>query len=276
LHGEAQSATWGSFLTVDPEYRRQGVARKMHAEFQRRHQQREAAVNFGYHYVRHIKSLGPKFWRKQPDSAVGVRKLGMWVRALEHRAVARFETYWFEAYGSRMLSLVQGRAEAPRDMTGIRPYRSDDLADCMELVAERASSVDLAYHFSADELSRLLDYGGFSRTVVLERDGRIAGLIAYYPLHVLGRRRLEVAIIDVLAFGSLPSRDRQRLLQAALCRMTEEGIQAAMCLRGSWYAWPQLARTGFYPVGAEYYFCGNKMRHDLSLDRVRRLHVLWR
>ena len=276
LHGEERSATWGSFLTVDPDYRRQGIAQKMHAEFQRRHQERGAAVNFGYLYIRSIKSMGPKFWLKQPEGTMVVRKPGVWLRALDHRAAARFELYWFEAWGSRMLSLFQRRPKPPRDMTGIRPYRSEDLSDCMELVGDRAASVDLAYLWGPDELARLLDCEGLSRTVVLQRDGRAAGLVNYYRLEFLGRCPMEVGIIDLLAFGKLPSRDRRRLLRAALFQMADEGLKAAMCLRGSWYAGSQLLRAGFYPFPPEYYYVGNRMQPDVPLEKVRRLHVLWR
>ncbi len=276
LHGEERSATWGSFLTVDPEYRRQGIGQKMHAEFQRRHQQRQAAVNFGYLYIRSIKSMGPKFWLKQPEGTTIVRKLGVWLRALDHRAVARFELYWFEAWGSRLMSLAQRRPKPPRDTTGIRPYQRDDLSDCQELIQQRAASVDLAYLWTPDELARLLDWEGLSRTVVLQREGRVGGLVNYYRLEILGRCPMEVGILDLLAFGNLPSRDRRRLLRAALHQMAEDGLKAAMCLRGSWYAARQLLGAGFYPFPHEYYYIGNKMQPDVPLENVRRAHVLWR
>ena len=276
LHGEERSATWGSFLTVDPDYRRQGIAQKMHVEFQKRHQERGAAVNFGYLYIRNIRSLGPKFWLKQPEGTTIVRKLGFWVRPLDHRAVARFELYWFEAWGSRMLSLFQRRPKPPRDVTGIRLYQGEDLSDCIELVRDRAASADLAYLWSPDELARLLDCRDLSRTVVLQRDGRVEGLVNYYRFEVLGRSPIEVGVIDLLAFGKLPVRDRQRLLRAALCQMAEDGLKAAMCLRGSWYAGRQMVRAGFYPFPHEYYYVGNKMQPDVPLENIRRLHVLWR
>ena len=276
LHGEERGATWGSFLTVDPDYRRQGIAQKMHVEFQKRHQQRGAAVNFGYLYIRSIRSMGPKFWLKQPEGTTVVRKLGVWLRALDHRAAARFELYWFEAWGSRMLSLAQRRPRPPRDVSGIRPYQSEDLPDCLELVRGRAASVDLAYLWSPEELARLLDCEGLSRTVVLQRGGRAAGLVNYYRLEVLGRCPMEVGVVDLLAFGKLRPRERRRLLRAALSQMAEEGLKAAMCLRGSWYAARQLVRAGFFPFPAEYYYVGNKMQPDVPLENVRRLHVLWR
>ncbi len=276
LHGSEEDATWGSFLTVDPEYRRQGIAQKMHAEFQRRHRARGAKVNFLFLYVRSIESMGPKFWLKQPEGTVVVRKSGIWGRALDHAAVARSERYRIESWSSRALSLVQRRPKGPHDQTGIRPYKGEDLANCLELVRDRAASADLAYLWSEEELSRLLDWEDLSRTVVLERDGRVGGLVNYYRLDVLGRSRMAVGVIDLLAFGSLAAAARWRLLQAALAQMAEEGLHAAIYLRGSWYAWRHLLGAGFLPFLPEYYYMGNKMEPDVSLENLRRVHVLWR
>ena len=87
---------------------------------------------------------------------------------------------------------------------------------------------------------------------------------------------MEAGVIDLLAFGNLPAPDRRRLLRAALSQMADEGLKAAMCLRGSWYAWRQLLATGFIPFGCEYYYIGNRMQPDVPLENVRRIHVLWR
>jgi len=275
LHGEEKIASWGSFLTVDPEYRRQGIAQRMNEEFWRRHRERGAVANFGYLYVRTVKSMGPKFWLKQPERAV-VRKLGMWVRALDHGAVSRFELYRFEGWGSHLMSLVQGRPKAPRDTTGIRAYRSEDFSDCQELVRERGASMDLAYLWNPEELARLLHYEDLARTVVLEEDGRVAGLVSYYRLEVLGRCPMEAGVIDLVAFGTLSARARLRLLRATLFQMAEEGLKAAMLLRGSWYGWRPLLAAGFTPMTPEYYYTANKMEPDLPVEKVRRVHVLWR
>jgi len=276
LHGSEEDATWGSFLTVDPEYRRQGIAQKMHGEFQRRHRERGAKVNFGYLYIRSIKSMGPKFWLKQPEGTMVVRKSGIWGRALDHGAVARFELYRIESWGSRALSLVQSRPKPPRDMTGIRAYNREDLPDCLELVRDRAASADLAYQWKEEELGRLLDWEDLSRTVVLERDGRVEGLVNYYRLDLVGRSRMTAGVIDLLAFGGLRPADRRRLLRAAMFEMAQEGVHAAMYPRGSWYGWRELVGAGFAPFGSEYYYMGNKMELDLSLENVRHVHVLWR
>jgi GNAT superfamily N-acetyltransferase len=276
LHGKKLPATWASFLSVDPDYRRRGVALKLQAEYVRKHQEREIPVNFGYLYLRSARSMGPEFWRRQPGGVRIVAKLGMWVRALDHAAVARFELYRTEAWGARALSLVQRTPREPSDTTGIRLYRPKDLDDCRALLDRAGEKADLAYLWEPDVTARQLDYPGLSKTLVLDHQGRVGGLVNYTLLDVLGRCPMRVARLDSLAFDSLESRDRRRLLAAALCEMAADGAKGAMMLRGSWHGWRELLGAGFLPVPPEFYYVGLTLRDGVPLDRVRRLSVLWR
>jgi GNAT superfamily N-acetyltransferase len=276
LHGEEKEATWGSYLTVDPEYRRQGVAKKMQDEQERYHRERGAVVNLGYLYVRTAKSLGRKFWLKVPEGTTVLRKLGVWGRALDHKTVSRFETYRLEAFGTRLLSLFQGPPREPADMTGIRPYRQEDRDECAALVRQRSEAVDLGYLWSPQELGRFFHYQDLADTVVLEQEGRVAGLANYFRLGFLGRCELDVGVLDFVAFGDLPRKDRVRLLRATLCRMAGEGLKAAMLLRGSWYSWRTFWAAGFFPLPPEYFYVGTKMLPDARLENVRRVHAIWR
>jgi GNAT superfamily N-acetyltransferase len=276
VHGQEIDATWASFISVDPEYRRRGVALKLQEEYVRRHRERDLLLNFGYLYIRSAKSLGPKFWLLQPGGVRLVSKLGFWVRALDHEAVARFELYRLESWGSRAMSLLQRPPREPADTRGIRPYRPTDLKACCTMLNRAGDEAHLAYVWDADNAARQLDYPNLSRTVVLEQQGRVAGLVNYTLLEVLGRSPMRVAVLDNVAFGSLPSNDRRRLLAAALCEMAADGAKGAMMIRGSWYAWPELLGAGFLPMPPEFYYVGLTLRNDISLEGIRRLHVLWR
>lgn len=276
LHGEEISATWGSFLAVDPEYRRRGVALRLHHEWDRRHREYGALLNLGYQYVRSPQAMGPKFWLQQPDRIPVIRKLGMWVRPFDHAAVARFELHPRESRGARILSLVQKGPRPPRNEDGIRPYRPDDLEACLKLVAEAGESADLAYLWEPGTLERQLHFANLSDTLVLERNGAVAGLVNYSLSESLGRCRLVAAVIEILAFGSLGAADRRNLLAAALCRMEAAGAKAATMLRGSSYAWREMLAAGFVPTPTEHYLIGAPFRDDLRLDGVRSLQVLLR
>jgi GNAT superfamily N-acetyltransferase len=276
LHGQEIPATWGSFISVDPDYRRRGVALKLQHEWARRHQQRGAMVNLGYQYVRSPLAMGPKFWLQQPSRIPIIRKLGMWVRPFDHATVAHFELHRLESWGTRILSLIQKGPRPPRNQDGLRPYCPEDLDACLKLIGQAGESADLAYLWEPSMLQRQLRFDGLSDTVVLEHDGAVAGLVNYSLHDVLGRCRMTVALIELVAFGSLSATQRCRLLTAAMCRMEAEGAKAAMMLHGSSYGWRTMLAAGFLPTPTEYYYIGARFQDHLRLDGVRQLQVLLR
>lgn len=276
LHGQEIPATWGSFISVDPEYRRGGVALRLQQEWARRHREHGALVNFGYQYVRSPLAMGPKFWLRQPRRIPIIRKLGMWVRPFDHACVARFELHRLESWGTRLLWLVQKGPRPPRHQDGIRPYRPEDLDACQKLIAQAGESAELAYLWEPSILARQLGFPNLSDTVVLEREGVVAGLVNYTLLEVLGKCQMTVALIDLLAFGSLGASQRRRLLAAALSRMQADGAKAAMMLRGSSYGWRTLLAAGFLPTPVENYYIGAPFQDNLRLEGVRHLQVLFR
>ncbi len=276
LHGREMPATWGSFLTVDPEYRGQRIAQQMQEEFVRRHQKRQAAVNFGYLYLRSVRSMGPKFWLKQDRLAV-VRKAGMWMRALEHGAVARFELNRFEAWGTRFMSLFQRRPKPPGNSDGVRPYAPDDLPACQDLIHQAGLQADLAYLWDAQSLAGQLHCPGLSGTLIAKDGGQLLGLINYTLFPILGKTLLTTAVIDIAAFApNCPGRLRRRLLTASLHQMSLEGAQGAAMLRGGHPTWRDMISAGFFPMMPEYYYSGTRMQDGLRLDGVRHTQVLWR
>jgi GNAT superfamily N-acetyltransferase len=276
LHGQEIPATWGSFLSVAADYRRRGVALRLQQEWARRHREHGAVLNLGYQYVRSAAALGPKFWLHQPKGISIIRKLGMWMRAFDHVAVARFSLYPVEGWGSRILSLVQKAPRPPRSDEGVRSYHRDDLEACHSLICQAGELADLAYLWEPHALERQLCFGTLSHTVVLEREGRVSGLVNYSLLEVLGRFPLLVAVIELIAFGTLSAADRHRLLAAALCRMEDDGAKAAIMLRTSPYGWRAMLATGFLPTPPDEYYIAAQFQDDLRLNRVRRLQVLWR
>jgi GNAT superfamily N-acetyltransferase len=276
LHAEEFPASWGSFLSVDPDYRGQRIAQQMQDELMRRHRDRGARASFGFVYLRSSHALGPKFWFNQPEETVLVRKLGLWMRALDHATAARFELHRLEAWGSRFTALWQRPPEPPSDSTGIRPYRPDDLPECMELVRRAGERADLAYLWDQPALESQLCWPGLSQTIVMEHGGEPAGLVNYTLWEVLGRVPCVLAVIDLLALGDLPRRDRRRLLTAAMYQMKTDGAAASVMLRGSWYGGWDLWAAGFFPMVSEYHYLGTWAQGSPSFKKVRRLHVLWR
>jgi GNAT superfamily N-acetyltransferase len=274
LHGEPQAATWGSFLSVDPDYRKAGVAFMLQAESVKRHRERDLRMSLGFAYVRSPHSAGPEFWRLQGASLVA--KIGTWVRPFDHAGVADFELFPRDARAARLLAHLQRKARAPHDMTGIRCYAPADLDDCVALLNDAGSTCDIAYVWRGIEAARQLAYASLSKTVVLDRDGAVAGLVNYTLLDVFGKTDARIARVDAVALGALDHHDGVRLLKAATVAMVADGAQVAVALRGSWTHWRELAAGGFVPMPTEFNFVALPMRDDVSVTGVRRLHVVWR
>lgn len=270
------AGTVGSWLSVDPDYRRQAIAKRLHEEQRRRHRERGEIWNFGYLYLGARVAMGKKFWPHSQEGVATVARLGLWARVLDHRVVAGWLLSRLESVGTRLLSLVQAPPREPADCEGIRPYRTDDLAVCCRLVAGLSRDVDLGYLWSCDRLARQLQHHDIPRTLVAEENGRVAGLINYCPLDFLARGQIPVAVIDLLCLGALSVAGQKRLLQVGLRQMADEGFKLALLLRVSCYpAWP-LLKAGFVPLPVDHALVGLPMQPGLTLPKVRRMHIHWR
>jgi len=203
-------------------------------------------------------------------------KVGFWARVFDHRAGARWNLGFLDRIGSRALGFVQGGRPVPSSFEGIRPYRPEDLDDCLGLTHGLLENVDLGYLWSRERLARQLDHRGFPRTLVLEQDGRVAGFVNYYSVDFLARGELSVGIIDLAAFGDLPGKEQRRLLRAAMCQMVDEGIKLALILRIPCYPWSTFSRTGFVARMRDFQFICVQMDPKVSFEGAKRLHVHWR
>jgi len=114
------------------------------------------------------------------------------------------------------------------------------------------------------------------KTLVLEENGRVEGVISYCHLDMMGRAPLRMATIDLLACGALSWRRQRDLVQAALRQMMADGIQLAVMLRVASSPPSVLFFSGFAPMPADYYYIGLVMEPGFPLTRAKRLHVHWR
>ena len=63
--------TQGSWLSIDPDYRRQGIATRLRQELRRRHAELGLAFQIGYGYFGSRHSVGPAFWKSERPSSGG-------------------------------------------------------------------------------------------------------------------------------------------------------------------------------------------------------------
>ncbi|MGQ0637000.1 MAG: hypothetical protein ACT4QC_20515 [Planctomycetaceae bacterium] len=275
LHGRPVRGTWGSFFGVDPEYENDGVSLKLNLEQRRRHRERGAQVLMGFVYVGSRASMGKDFWFKQRSLMI-LRKLGLWARLIDHRAVSDFEFSTRDRWATRMLGWFQGAPKPPRDAAGTRPYNVTDLPDCLRLARQVSQSAEWGYDWDETSLSRHLAWRDVTRTVVAEDQGRVEGFISWCHLDLLGNREVTAAVIDVASFENLSPARQQSLLRSALCEMAAEGCHLALMLRISCYPARALLSAGFIPQPAEHYYVAQSMGSDVFSSPVHKLHVHWR
>lgn len=272
LRGTPIDATMGSWLSVDPEYRRHGIARKLADEQARRHRARGARFMLGYGVAG---TDGPRFWLSRGDTQA-LQAVGFWIRLLDQRRVAEWAPSLRDRLAARVLGPFAGGIPAAERSAGIRRFAARDLDACLELVRTVEQSADLGCRWTRERLAHQLTPGPLVRTWVAEREGVVRGLVNYYVISMTGRTTMPVAVIDLVAFGALPRQARRDLLDVALAAMAAEGAGLAMVLRLACFSGSDLRRAGFVPTLRDSRVLLTVRDPDLPVDGVGGLHVLWR
>lgn len=271
-----QLGSMGSWLTVDPEYRRKGVAKLLREELVRRHRQRGAGFQIGYGYHGSRLSLGPKFWKTFPKETIIPRSLGFWVRVLNPKRVAAWELSRLEGWGARMLDWWQPRPARWRPDPRVRAYAERDFVSCLELAHGVLDSVEAGIIWEPERLKHQLDYRGFPNTMVYESDGEVGGFVNYHVLDYLGRGTIRVALIDLLAVGEMSPGEIRTLLRTTLHELSNSGVDLAMILRTPCHPARPLLATGFIPRLADQAILLTRMTEEFDPGQARRFHLYWR
>lgn len=268
--------TQGSWLSVDPEYRRQGIGGLLRDELVRRHKQRNADFQIGYGYNGSRLSMGPKFWKTFPKETFVPQSLGFRARVLNYTAVADWELSRWESLGARMLGWWQPRAARYQPDPHVRPYQDHDLPACLELSHSLLDRVQAGIVWERERLAHQLSYQEYPHTLVYELDGVVSGFINYHVLNFLGRTTIPVAMIDLFAPGELSAAAARGLMQTALRSMADEGVALCLILRTPCFPARVLWRTGFIPRPADQAVLLTRMNPAFELGAAKRFHLLWR
>lgn len=276
VQGQTIDGSWGSYFSVDSDYENQPVSLKLHLEQRRRHKAHGLKINLGYAFTGYAVGRGQKFWLQQQKLVKPVRHLGTWVRELDPMAVARFSIKRLDMLASHLSRLVLGDPRPPRRPEAIRPFVPSDAAPCAALLDAASRRAELGYAWDETLALRQLGFQKATRTLVAEHEGRVAGLINYCPLPLMGRAPIVAGLIDFLETHNLPHRTALDLVRAALADMRGRGMHMAMALRTSSMPFWPLARTAFTMIPAEYCYVAQPIDFELPDWRMRRLHVHWR
>ncbi|MBD3672675.1 MAG: GNAT family N-acetyltransferase [Planctomycetaceae bacterium] len=272
--GELVKGTQCSYLTVDPEYRRRGIANLMVEQQRKVNVEQQIAFELGYLYTGNQRSMGPKFWRKR-QSMNQVTSAGFWVRNLDHRAVADWTPSGLDRVGAKLLSLFQ---RSPRRSTKdrIRDFQTSDLASCRELINEVTQRSELGILWEDDNLLRQLQSPEIVRTLVWEEQQQIRGFINYCRLEFQANGVITVGLIDVVSLQRLASQEQVEMLEHTLSEMAEEGIELVMLLRPGPAKSLSLIRSGFVPRLKDFILQLQPTSKEFTVKKTTALNILWR
>jgi len=272
--GQRVKGTQCSYLTVDPEYRRRGIANLM-ADQQRKVNEREQiAFELGYLYTGNHRSMGPKFWKKR-HAANQIATTGFWVRNLDHQAVAAWTPDGLERFGAKCLSAFQ-RPPRPSQSGTIRDFQPTDISSCRELVNEMSQQSQLAILWDDENLFRQLQYKDLARTLVWEQGQQVRGFINYCRLEFQARGVIPVGLIDVTSIQRLSVSEQIEMFNHALSEMAREGIKLVMLPRPGPVKVAPLLRSGFVPRFKDFFLQMLPTSKDFKLQRTKSLNILWR
>ncbi len=276
--GKEHPGDQGSWLTVLPEHRRDGVAKAMAREIANREGERNSVGRVGYAFRGSRISMGPRFWKKAGKRTNFLRPVYLWARLLESKAVREWTNSGLDRTVLQVLPDSVCNIGKVHSSVSIRDYRPEDLSRCRELINAQARQADLAVLWEEPRLARQLHYGDFVNTLVVERDGQVVGFVNYHKIGMHLKTRIPAAIIDLLACRELEARETRSLLNALCLRLREEGVK--MMLMREFHGQPtgSLLRARFVPqfADSDLLFSTPDPESDVDLSRIRKIHVLWR
>ncbi|ATB48266.1 GNAT family N-acetyltransferase [Corallococcus macrosporus] len=236
--------TYGSWATVAPEHRRQGIGVKLSDAMLSRHRERGAALTLA---CVADGTLGQAFWG-QRSHARHLNGLGLWLHVFDRQKVVRWSLSATERAFLTLTRPFQRHRFQEASTEGIRAYEPRDLPQCMALVQQMMRPVNLGYAYTTERLAHQLQYRQTPRTFVLEREGVIQGLVNSYMLQMTARGLLSVGLVDMLAFqAALPLSEQRRLLWVAMQDMVAQGAECAAMLRSPCTPPSLMLRSGWLP-----------------------------
>ena len=278
LSGELMNASQQSWLSVSPDFRRQGVGNAMIERSIAVHREWRCRIKLGFTYYGGRASLGPKFWlRSQMENSKHICNAGFWVRVLDPVRAADWNVNRFEGWMTRLSApLFPTLRQRSSSKHVIRVAEHRDIPRCLLLVDQATRHCDLRLVWDANSLGRQLGLNGYSHALVLEEQGEVRGFITFHVLPMLGRTEARVGVIDLVAVSELSRTDRNELIDSALMALKQLGAIVALKLRLGDYPRGLFLRRGWFLRPADSHVIVRWIRDPQPILPLRRIHILWR
>lgn len=196
-----------------------------------------------------------------------IRKTGVVARILDLPKAAYSER--LKEYERAALRLI-GADRPPRrkNLLPLREYRPGDLDGCMSLLNGYKDRLRLALVWDREDLGLELFCPDVARTLVYEKDGRIAGLVNFLLHDHLGRTTERWAWINHLAFPGLSPAERRAFIRTYLVMMKDEGFIGTIEWKRRNYPTGALYRNRFFPYPRGVNQMSWTFNPELSLGKI--------
>lgn len=280
LNGQSMKGAHASWLSVSPDFRRQGIGGMLKSAAMERSCDQGVDFHVGYIFHGSRASMGPRFWldsnsqAARSDQIVGPN-LGFWARALDGNRLAKWSVNTRERMLARMSApfMMQPVAATSRGMV-VRPFHEADAERCVSLINESTQDCDLRLLWDRESLSKHLT--GFGQCLVGVQNGVVEGFVAYHSLVFSGCTDERVGVIDLVATSRLARKPAGVLLDSVLSDLHRSGAAVALKLRSGDYPTSLFCRWGWFPAAAHSHVLLSWAEGKPRYSKLRKCHLLWR
>ena len=278
LFGEQIKSSQQSWLSVAPDYRRQGVAKALVEGSLAVHRERGCGFQMGFTYYGRRLSIGPKFWwGTQSQESTLIKNAGFWVRVLDPAKAAKWNIDPLEAWATKLATpLIPTLHQRASTNLIIRPADHQDIPNCLSLIDKATSHCDMRIMWDADSLARQLGLFGYSRSLVAEVQGEVKGFVTFHTLLLTGHHEAPIGIIDLVAVSELSPAARNELIDAALLELKDRGAVLVLKLRIGDFPRGLFLRLGWMIRPADSHIIIRWISKSPPASNPRNLHLLWR
>ena len=259
-------------FTVAPEHRR--LALPLIERLRRGGEERGMAFGIGM-VLDDPKSASYRFWSKYaeafPQNFRFVFRGGYWAKFLAPQVLAKAGIKAWERIASRAVGPLLRFTPYGHDKT-IRPYRATDQARCIELVEKTSAGLDWAMSWKPAQLRAQLENPEYT-TLVLERDGKIRGMVNTHSFSLHGRELIRAAMIDLWTDDGMSSGERVRLLSHLCVHLLERGVHGVVATRCAVNPGTAFLANLFLPAGQKFHIGVFPTRRSIALTPPKRWNL---
>lgn len=246
FQGKTYRATYACLLVTRKEFLRQGMASAIIQEALRLNQTYKYDFALFSLETGHSSTQLTKKLEETGHPVEWVKKMHVMARVLDLKRAAYSEgiKFW-----EKLAIQIIGGHKKPKAavLPNIREYKPEDLDHCLVLLNQYKDKVRLALVWDHDELGLELDYPGVSKTLVYEKEGKVAGLINFILHEHIGKTKELWAWINHVAYHDLKAREQYLFIQGFLRYIKESNCLGAIEWTKKYYPQSPLYRSHFFP-----------------------------